>query len=67
MSNWFETGNRDTIDGTFEVQKDGCGCPKTNLSDPEWGSPDRAFEVGTGRAFDRAEDGSWELSKYQPA
>ena len=64
---WFETGNKDVVNGSFEVQKDWGGCPETHLSDPEWGTPNRAFEVGTGRAFDRGEDGSWEPSLFQPA
>ena len=64
---WLETGNKDTVSGTFEVKWTWGGCPTTNLNEPEWGSQDRTFEAGTGRAFDRAEDGSWELSKYQPA
>ena len=64
---WFETGNKDTVNGTFEVKQTWGGCPTTNLSDTTWGSRDRTYEVGTGREFDRAEDGSWAPSLFQPA
>ena len=63
MSIWSATGNKDDVNGTFEVADSSDN--RRDLNNHEWGASHWTKDSKTGEVLARREDGKYEPSLFQ--